>query len=190
MILEVDGISLSRADRSMIRNQLITLPQDAVFLPGRNSIKANLDPVDIATNDQCLAALESVNLAGFVRDRGGLDGNMSVDNLSVGQQQLFSLARCVLRRRTRKALYGVDGGIFLVDELNSKMDKATDRVTQEIIRAEFAAYTIIMVAHRLDIVMDLCDRVLILDQGQIVEDGSPKELADNVASYFSKLWSI
>jgi ABC-type multidrug transport system fused ATPase/permease subunit len=70
-----------------------------------------------------------------------------------------------------------------------KLDKDTDRITQEIVREHFAEYTVIMVAHRLDMVMNMCDRVFVLDKGALVEEGSPKILAATSGSRFGELWN-
>lgn len=67
------------------------------------------------------------------------------------------------------------GGVLLLDEFNSTVDADTDRLMQAIIRREFVRYTVICVAHRLDSVMDY-DRVVVMNGGQVVETGPPKEL--------------
>jgi ATP-binding cassette subfamily C (CFTR/MRP) protein 1 len=62
---------------------------------------------------------------------------------------------------------------LLPDEVSSSVDDPTDALIQQIIRSEFANYTVITVAHRLDTIMDY-DRVVTMDQGQIKECGDPK----------------
>ena len=98
--------------------------------------------------------LETVQLPSFVRECGGLRAQMGADSLSARQQQLFGLGRAVLRRILRDKIGGSRGGILLLNEMNLKLDKDTDMITQEIVREHFADYTVIMVAHRLDIVMN------------------------------------
>ena len=185
--IQIDGIRLSNVSRSILRQRIITVPQDSVFLPGKMAIKLNLDPLGAATDEECHAALDTVHLLDFVDKLGGLDADMSAENLSAGQQQLFGLGRAVLRRRIRDRDGSASGGILLLDEMNSKLDKETDRLTQTILRTEFQRYTVIIVAHRLDIVMNLCDRVLILDKGTLVEEGNPSALASTEGSWFGEL---
>ncbi|KFY76365.1 hypothetical protein V499_03976 [Pseudogymnoascus sp. VKM F-103] len=186
--IEVDGIPIHQVHRSTLRQRFITVPQDSIFLPGVSSIKFNLDTLSSATDEECISVLETVQLSSFVRACGGLHAPMSADSLSAGQQQLFGLGRAVLRRILRDKMGGPRGGILLLDEMNSKLDKDTDRITQEIVREHFADYTVIMVAHRLDIVMNMCDRVFVLDKGTLVEEGSPKMLAATSESRFGELW--
>ncbi|KAM5346374.1 hypothetical protein ACJ41O_009379 [Fusarium nematophilum] len=190
--MEIDGIASHRIDRVTLRRRIIAIPQDAVFLPDGSPVKANIDPLDAATDEECLAVLDAVRLSGFVDDRGGLGAGMSADDLSAGQKQLFSLGRAILRGRVRDRLAGGEkrGGLLLLDEVSSSVDKVTDRAMQEIIREEFESYTIVMVSHRLEMVMDFFDRVVVLDRGTVVESGGPRELVETPGSRFGELWAI
>jgi ATP-binding cassette subfamily C (CFTR/MRP) protein 1 len=191
--MEIDGIPFHKIDRTTLRKRIIAIPQDAVFLPDGSSIKSNIDPLGEALDDECLDTLRAVRLAGFVADKGGLEGGMSADDLSAGQKQLFSLGRAILRKRVRdrtSTKREKHGGILLLDEVSSSVDKVTDRAMQEIIRDEFAMYTIVMVSHRLEMVMDFFDRVIVLDQGSLVESGSPRALVDIPGSRFGELWAL
>ena len=190
--IELDGAAYNRIDRTTLRKRIIAIPQDAVFLPDGSSVQSNIDPLEEATEEECLSVLELVLLRGFVDDRGGLKGGMSPDDLSAGQKQLFSLGRAILRKRVRHRHIDAEkrGGLLLLDEVSSSVDKITDRAMQEIIRTEFDAYTIVMVSHRLEMVMDYFDRVLVLDKGALVESGSPRELVDTPGSRFGELWTL
>lgn len=188
--MEIDGLPVHRINRAALRKRLIAIPQDPVFLPDGSSVKSNVDPFAEATGEECVAALATVKLSAFVTDRGGLDAGMSAADLSAGQKQLFSLGRAVLRKRVRDRLTASEkrGGILLLDEVSSSVDRVTDREMQEIIRQEFDMYTIIMVSHRLDMVVEYFDRVIVLDQGTVIEDGHPGHLKDN-GSRFGELWA-
>ncbi|KAL0929815.1 ABC transporter [Colletotrichum truncatum] len=191
--LEVDSVALGRVNRTALRQRIITIPQDPVLLPGDATIKENLDYLGGATDEDCMSVIETAQLADFVKESGGMDAKMCADKLSSGQKQLFSLARAMLRRRTKQqqqesGTSSTDGGLLLVDELNSRLDADTDRLIQDVIRKDFATYTVIVIAHRLDIVMNLCDRVFVLDKGQVVEVDDPKVLVDAKQSQFSKLY--
>ncbi|KAH6957100.1 P-loop containing nucleoside triphosphate hydrolase protein [Fusarium avenaceum] len=190
--MKIDDVYLHRIDRATLRKRVICIPQDAVFLPDGSSVKANIDPYNAATDVECFDVLNTVRLSGFVRDKGSLNVGMSADDLSAGQKQLFSLGRAILRRRVRDRLAGGEkqGGLLLLDEVSSSVDKVTDRAMQEIIRDEFENYTIVMVSHRLKMVMDFFDRVVVLDRGTVVESGGPRELAEISGSRFGELWAV
>ncbi|KAK1590443.1 ABC transporter [Colletotrichum navitas] len=189
--IEIDGIPFHRIDRSTLRRRIIAVPQDAVFLPDGSTIKSNLDPFEAASDAECLSVLRAVQLAGFAEELGGLHEGMSADSLSAGQKQLFSLGRAILRRRMKDARSKRrGGGILLLDEVSSSVDHATDRLMQEIIKEEFAQYTIVMVSHRLELVMDFFEAVIVMDQGRVIETGSPTELVKTRGSRFGELWAI
>ena len=160
---------------------------------------ANLDPFNVSTETECSSVLEAVGLSALVEQRGGLEQGLSPDTLSQGQRQLFSLARAILRRRIRAREYEAEfgekgkgrgqGGILLLDEVSSGVDRETEKKMMGIINSEFVGYTVVMVSHRLEMVMGF-DRVLVMDQGSIVEDGRPGELAEMEGGRFRELWLV
>ncbi|TRX88968.1 hypothetical protein FHL15_010090 [Xylaria flabelliformis] len=191
--LRIDNASLSRLDRVTLRQRIISIPQDAVFLPDGSTFLANLDPFQTAMAEDAQSILRIVGLWDFVAERGGLEAGMTAGTLSQGQRQLFSLARAVLRRRTRARSLGLggcgsEGGVLLLDEVSSSVDQNTEKKMQEVIREEFKNYTIIAVSHRLDMIMDF-DRVVIMDKGEIVEVGNPAHLAKETGTRFGGLYA-
>ncbi|KAH8202021.1 hypothetical protein TruAng_003776 [Truncatella angustata] len=188
----IDSMALHKIDRSILRQRIIAVPQDAVFLPDGSTFRANLDPFDVANPADCRSVLEVVDLWTFIEERGGLEAGMSPGTFSQGQRQLFSLARAVLRRRIRAKSLGIggggsEGGVLLLDEVSSSVDQETERTMQEIIRIEFKEYTVIAVSHRLEMVIDF-DRVVVMDKGEIVEVGSPRVLSGDISTRFGELW--
>jgi ATP-binding cassette subfamily C (CFTR/MRP) protein 1 len=98
------------------------------------------------------------------------------DNLSVGQRQLVCLARALLRRSK----------ILVLDEPTASVDLLTDSLIQETIRREFATSTVLTIAHRINTILDY-DRVMVLENGEIVEFASPQELIDDRNSIFFQM---
>lgn len=136
-------------------------------------MRYNLDPFDEYSDDKLWSALEEVKLKDAVRDMpGGLQGRIteSGSNFSVGQRQLICLARAILR----------ENKILILDEATANVDPQTDALIQTTIRTRFAKCTILTIAHRLHTIMD-CDKVMVMDAGQLVEFASPYELLNDLA---------
>jgi ABC-type multidrug transport system fused ATPase/permease subunit len=189
--ITVDGISLKDIDRSALRQSIFAMPQEAVFLPDGTTFHLNLDPSGVSTFEECEAVLALVGLLPFVQERGGLTAGMDAATLSAGQRQLMSLCRVILRRRIRAtsmdaSSHDKEGGVLILDEVSSNVDPDTERAMQDIIHVEFKRFTILAVSHRLNMIMDF-DRVIVLDDGKIVETGNPAILGKEESSRFGKL---
>ena len=159
----IDGIDISALPRDVVRSRLNAIPQEPFFLSG--SIRLNLDPYEKSSDGVLIEALKKVQLWQTIDSQGGLSADFNIDMLSHGQRQLFCLARAILR----------SGNIVVLDEATSSVDRQTDELMQRVIREEFADRTIIVVAHRLDTILDF-DRVAVLDDGMLVEYDSPTTL--------------
>ncbi|OAA80902.1 Fum19p-like protein [Akanthomyces lecanii RCEF 1005] len=191
----VDGLSLDQIDRSTLRARLIAVSQDAVFLADGTTFHENLDPYAEAGAHDCQAALEAVTLWPYVHDRGGLESAMNPSSLSAGQKQLFAFARAIVRHKlrvkqsdnNREGVADQNGGILLLDEVSANIDQETELVMQEVIGIQFAEYTVVAIAHRLNMIIDY-DRVVVMDQGRIVEMGNPRILSQQQGSRFHALW--
>lgn len=97
-------------------------------------------------------------------------------NFSLGQRQLLCMARALIRKPK----------ILLMDEATASIDEMTDHLIQDMIRSEFKETTVITIAHRLNTIIQY-DRIMVLDQGKIVEFDTPDKLLGNEESYFGNL---
>jgi ATP-binding cassette subfamily C (CFTR/MRP) protein 1 len=170
----IDNLDISTIPREEIRSRLIGVPQDSYLLTG--SVRMNLDPKQSVTDQAIIDALKQVRLWDNVKEKGGLDVDIEKIYLSHGQKQLFCLARAMLRPST----------ILILDEATSSVDSKTDELMQQIIREKFSSHTIIAVAHKLESILDY-DKVALLDDGKIVEFGTPYDLLSS-QSAFSRLY--
>ncbi|KAE8381911.1 putative multidrug resistance protein [Aspergillus bertholletiae] len=159
------GICGRTGSREEIRERLVCIPQDPFILSG--TIRSNTDPLGAATDEEVISALQRIGIWSTLESRGGLDAVLLDHPLSQGQQQLFCLARAILRKS--------GSNILILDEATSSVDNDTDAVMQKVITEVFAGYTIISVAHRLDTIMD-SDMVAVLDAGKLMEFDSPESL--------------
>jgi len=177
----VDGIDLATVSLTELRSRISMIPQDAVLFSG--SVRFNIDPFDMATDQTRLIAIRDACLEDRLnaRAQGGINPlDLPVEeggkNFSIGEAQLLCLARAVLRASK----------LVTLDEATSAIDDALDNQIQNTIRTKFKDSTVIAIAHRLNTILDY-DRVLVLDAGNIVEDGNPRELASDPTSRFGMM---
>ncbi|XWS55359.1 hypothetical protein CRYUN_Cryun10bG0167800 [Craigia yunnanensis] len=173
----IDGCDIAKFGLMDLRKVLGIIPQSPVLFSG--TVRFNLDPFSEHNDADLWEALERAHLKDVIRRNSlGLDAEVSEagENFSVGQRQLLSLARALLRRSK----------ILVLDEATAAVDVRTDAIIQKTIREEFKSCTMLIIAHRLNTIID-CDRILLLDSGRVLEYDTPEELLSNEESAFSKM---
>ncbi|KAJ6516408.1 P-loop containing nucleoside triphosphate hydrolase protein [Mycena sanguinolenta] len=173
----IDDINVQNVTRRALRKSITVIPQDPFVLAG--TVRQNVDIPGQKSDAEIWAALEAVQLKPTVTAlEGGLDHELTSigRSLSQGQLQLLAMARALLS--------GSKLAIF--DEPTANIDPATDNIIQNVIRSSFQGCTILAIVHRLENVMDF-DQALVIDAGQIVERGKPRELVQNEHSMFKQL---
>lgn len=168
--ITMDGTPLRRIHRDTLRQRIIAMPQDMVFLAGGESFKTALDPYSRNSDEECQFALEQVGLWSIIQNSGGLQVEMTKDVFSQGQKQLFSLAIAIIRARLRQR-NGSRGGILLLDEVTASVDRETEQTMMDVIRRVFADYTVVAVTHSLESVEGF-DRVFALGNGRVIKEGA------------------
>ncbi|KAG0453156.1 hypothetical protein HPP92_025512 [Vanilla planifolia] len=175
----IDGIDISTIGLHDLRGRLSIIPQDPTLFEG--TIRGNLDPLEEHSDHEVWQALDKCQLGEVIRQKlQKLDSPVleNGDNWSVGQRQLVSLGRALLKQAR----------ILFLDEATASVDTATDNLIQKIIRSEFKDCTVCTVAHRIPTVID-SDLVLVLSDGKIAEFDSPQRLLEDKSSMFMKLVS-
>ncbi|MCJ1286054.1 hypothetical protein MMC26_005396 [Xylographa opegraphella] len=180
--ISIDNVPLSDLRRQALRAALVTIPQEAHLLSG--SVRFNVDPFSSLSDAVAEVHLRKVGLWEAVAARGGLDAPMDAMQLSQGQQQLFSVARALCR----KAALGDWGcGVLLLDEATSDVDVETEAYMLQVLEEEFRGWTVLAVVHRLRALRGY-DRVLVLEEGRVVEEGVPEELIERPEGRYRQLW--
>jgi ABC-type multidrug transport system fused ATPase/permease subunit len=167
--IEIDGVDISKVGLEDLRKSISIIPQDPILFAG--TVRDNLDPFLEQDDDSLWEALEQSNLKEYIQSLpGGLEYEVSQngENFSVGQRSLMCLARALLRKAK----------ILIMDEATAAVDVETDELIQNTIRYEFQGVrktTVLTIAHRIKTVMD-SDKILVLDQGRVLEFESPDAL--------------
>ena len=173
----VDGRNISELSLYDLRSRLSIIPQEPVMFKG--TIRTNLDPFHEADDHAVWEALEICQMKQFVLNLPHqLESPVTLcgENFSLGQRQLICLGRAYLKKSS----------ILCLDEATAAMDLETDALIQRTLQIAFAERTVITIAHRLDTVIE-SDRILVLDNGYVVEFDSPTNLLRKRDSSFSRL---
>ncbi len=175
------SVALRDAALEDVRRRATLVSQDVQLFYA--TVRDNLTFFDASISDEhVLAVLERIGLGGWLRRlpgagrEGDLDSLMTAGALSAGEAQLLALARVFLR----------DPGLVILDEASSRLDPATERHIERAIDALLADRTGIVIAHRLATVQR-CDEIIILEDGQVVEQGTRLSLATDPSSRFAAL---
>jgi ABC-type multidrug transport system fused ATPase/permease subunit len=165
--VRIDGVSLRDLDEDDLRRAVAMVTQESFLFTGSVADNVRFGRPD-ATRAEVEAAGDAVGLdivVGRLPDGYDADVGKNGARLSAGQRQLIALARVVL----------ADPAVVVLDEASSSLDAPTERLVQRALRTVLAGRTALIIAHRLSTV-GIADRVLVLDEGRVVEDGTPEEL--------------
>jgi ATP-binding cassette subfamily B protein len=176
----IDGVDLREADPADIRQRIAMVPQETVIFAAsaRDNLRyGNWD----ASEDELWQAARDANAEAFLRALPeGLDTFMGEGGarLSGGQRQRIAIARALLRHAP----------LLLLDEATSALDAESEKLVQDALERLMASRTTIIIAHRLATVR-AADRIIVLDHGQIVEEGTHKMLstADGLYARLARL---
>jgi ATP-binding cassette subfamily B protein len=166
-VVKLDGVPLVSADPAHIRRRIALVPQEGVLFAA--SARDNLRYGNRDASDEAIwEAARAANAEDFLRELPeGLDTFLGEDGarLSGGQRQRIAIARALLR----------EAPILLLDEATSALDAESERLVQEALDRLMASRTTLVIAHRLATVRQ-ADRIVVMDRGRIVEQGTHEQL--------------
>ena len=175
--ISIDGVDVSRISLKRLRSSLAIIPQDPVLWS--TNVRDNLDPFGTANDDTIWDALKAVGLKELLQDERSYPGGLNFmvaeggANFSVGQRQLFCISRALLRKSK----------VLMLDEATASIDRDTDRFIQTMIRESFQGVTTMVIAHRLNTIMDF-DRILVFEDGKVSEFDTPLNLLNKKGGMF------
>ena len=172
--LSLSDKSYAQADHSWIRAHMALVFQDNELFS--STIRENVEyGMKGATDEQIILALKQANAYEFVEKfkdgLGEVIGERGV-KLSGGQKQRVQIARAILHNKP----------ILILDEATSSLDSKSERLVQEALEKLFENRLVIIIAHRFSTIQNV-DRIVVLDEGAIADEGSPRELAGRKGVY-------
>ena len=180
----IDGQDISQVQQESLRAQIAMVTQDTSLL--HRSVRDNiLYGKPSATEAELLAAVRAAEADLFINDLTDPKGNTGLDaqvgergvKLSGGQRQRIAIARVLLK----------NAPILILDEATSALDSEVEAAIQQSLNTLMAGKTVIAIAHRLSTIAAM-DRLIVLDQGRIVEQGSHQQLIAQGGIY-AQLWA-
>lgn len=171
----IDGEDISKIGLHNLRRKITIIPQDPMLFSG--TIRSNLDPFNEYIDGSIEEALIKVKMWNFLGIEGlnteVFDGGF---NFSLGQKQLICIARALIRKPK----------LLIMDEATANMDEKTDFLIQKLIQNEFKETTVLTIAHRINTIINY-DRIMVFEQGKIVEFDTPFKLLETYHSVFATL---
>ena len=171
----VDGYDLTKISIESLRKQMGVMTQDNFIFHG--TVKDNILYGKLnATEEEMIQAAKAVNAHDFImKMEKGYDTELKEQGagLSIGQRQLIAFARTMISMPK----------ILILDEATSSIDTHTELLVQKGIEALLAGRTSFVIAHRLSTIQN-ADRIFVINDGGIVEQGSPKELMEKKGAYY------
>ncbi|MDZ7869511.1 MAG: ABC transporter ATP-binding protein/permease [Rheinheimera sp.] len=176
----LDGADIRSVTLDSLRRNIAIVPQDTVLF--NQSIRANIAyGRPEATDADIDAVIDAAHLRDFISALPQGDATLVGERglkVSGGEKQRIAIARALLKRSP----------VLIFDEATSALDSHSEQAVMAAIHAASREHTALVIAHRLSTVVD-CDRILVLEQGQLVESGSHAELLAQQGRY-AALWAL
>lgn len=183
--IEIDGQSVSEVTQESLRNNIAMIPQsnDLMHRSIMDNIRYGLLE---ASDEQVIEASKKAYAYEFIMELVDKDGCTGFEamvgergvRLSGGQRQRIAIARAILK----------NAPILILDEATSALDSESEQLIQQSMRDLMEGKTVIAIAHRLSTISSM-DRLLVMEEGKIIEQGSHEELV-KAEGHYAKLWAM
>ena len=176
--IKVDGVNINEYDKNSLRSLIGMVLQDSWLFSDTIANNIRYGKLD-ATDEEVIDVAKQVRADDFIRQlSNGYETvlNEDSDNISHGQKQLLTIARTIL----------ADKEILILDEATSSVDTRTEKLIQEAMDKLMENRTSFIIAHRLSTIKN-ADKIIVIENGEIIEQGSHEELLNQKGYYYNTL---
>lgn len=173
--IKIFGVDIKDWDLSTLREKISVANQDIYLFP--ESIKENIRYGNYNAKDEDIISATKKSLAyDFIMDNIGFEREIRErgSSISGGERQRIAIARALLKKSAR---------LFILDEATSALDTETEHTLQNILKEELKDKTVLIIAHRFSSIK-IAERVIVLDNGKIIEEGTHEELFNKKGAYY------
>lgn len=182
----IDGQNIAHVNQDSLREHIAVIPQMSDMLHRtirENILYGRLD----ASEEEMIEAAKRAKAHDFILELIDQNGNTGYDSLvgergvklSGGQRQRVAIARAILK----------DAPILVLDEATSALDSESERAIQESLKDLMKGKTVLAIAHRLSTIAHM-DRLIVMHEGRIIEEGSHEELLSLKEGHYARLWAM
>ena len=175
----IDGVDISKVGLQKLRKSITIIPQDSTLFNG--TLRYNIDPINAYSDREIIKVMKQIGFDYIINsNKDGLEQIISENgsNLSIGEKQLICITRAILRKSK----------IIVLDEATASIDYKTEEIIQKALNEILIDSTMITIAHRIKTVMN-ADKIIALENGEIIEFDTPKNLLSNKNSLFYDFYS-
>jgi ATP-binding cassette subfamily C (CFTR/MRP) protein 4 len=172
--ISIDGIDIKTLSLDTLRSNISVIPQDPVLFDG--TFRENIDPEKLCKDDEIWNVVKVLDLKEIISN---LDLEITDSDFTFGQKQLICLGRILLNPKK----------VVIFDEISEHVDPKTENLICELIDNYLTSCTVVKIAHRMKFILS-CDKIFVLDDGEVVEHDHPQTLLRNVDGLFSKLVKV
>ena len=176
--IKIDGVNINEYDKNSLRSLIGMVLQDSWLFSDTIANNIRYGKLD-ATDEEVIDVAKQVRADDFIRQlSNGYETvlNEDSDNISHGQKQLLTIARTIL----------ADKEILILDEATSSVDTRTEKLIQEAMDKLMENRTSFIIAHRLSTIKN-ADKIIVIENGEIIEQGSHEELLNQKGYYYNTL---
>ena len=175
--IKIDDVNIQNIDLDYLRQSISIVPQESFIIEG--SLRDNIDPLNKHSDKEIIDILNDFCLFQDLENNEKLNLQIKEggQNLSNGQKQLICFARAIIKNNK----------IIILDEATSSLDLETEKIIQKNMEKYFKDVTLIMITHHIHMVKN-CKRIIVINQGRIVESGEYEALLKDKKSHFYSLY--